>query len=157
MYNRNWKHIKLLSASWTGFSKTLFASVTCMLKMRQTLWKSSVSGWRGFKYCLIFSPTSEIIQFDGRTYIYISLGPQNHEKWRFWTPNIWVIPLKMVVDSHGIYFKWVVKNHQLGFARFMSFLLLSPWGDWTDNNNPPDVFCDVFFLGDMNLANRLKE
>ena len=29
-------------------------------------------------------------------------GPQNHEKWRFYTPNIWVITLKMkVVGSHG--------------------------------------------------------
>ena len=35
---------------------------------------------------------------------YVStMGTQNHEKWRFYTPNIWVIPLKMkVVGSHGI-------------------------------------------------------
>ena len=34
-----------------------------------------------------------------------TLGPQNHEKWRFYIPKIWVIPLKMmVVGSHGRYF-----------------------------------------------------
>ncbi len=40
---------------------------------------------------------SHIINATPRT-----LGRQNHEKWRFWTPNIWVITLKMkVVGSHS--------------------------------------------------------
>ncbi len=35
-----------------------------------------------------------------------TLGPQNHEKWRFWTPNIWVITPKNegTVGSHGSYY-----------------------------------------------------
>ncbi len=31
-----------------------------------------------------------------------TLGPQNHEKWRFWTPNIWVITPK----NEGYGFPW---------------------------------------------------
>ena len=33
----------------------------------------------------------------------MSLGPQNHEKWRFYTPNIWVITRK----NEGCGFPWV--------------------------------------------------
>ena len=32
----------------------------------------------------------------------ITLGPQNHEKWRFYTPNIWVITTK----NEGYGFPW---------------------------------------------------
>ena len=33
-----------------------------------------------------------------------SLGPQNNEKWRFWTPNIWVITPK----NEGFGFPWLI-------------------------------------------------
>ena len=34
----------------------------------------------------------------------LTLGPQNHEKWRFWTPNIWVMTSK----NDGCGFPWYV-------------------------------------------------
>ena len=44
-----------------------------------------------------------IFWIGGRSWPLTSLGPQNHEKWRFWTPNIWVITPKNEgnVGSHG--------------------------------------------------------
>ena len=43
-----------------------------------------------------------------------TLGPQNHEKWRFYTPNIWVITPKNVgnVGSHGSL--WAFTNSFVG-------------------------------------------
>ena len=49
------------------------------------------------------NPTIGRIKKTTKVEIQSALGPQNHEKWRFWTPNIWVITLKMkVVGSHGV-------------------------------------------------------
>ena len=65
-----------------------------------------------------------------------ALGPQNHEKWRFSTPNIWVIPLKI----EGCGFPWwaVMKKNPWGFTNWFQ----ASNGPLTSLGNLPRRQCD---------------
>ena len=61
----------------------------------QTTWKAkkTPSNIR-IKHPYWSSYHAKVSQNGGITYHQHSFGPQNHEKWRFYTPNIWVITPK---------------------------------------------------------------
>ena len=61
-----------------------------------------------------------------------TLGPQNHEKWRFYTPKIWVITPK----NEGFGFPW--------YSLFLPDLRMMPCfgiGSCSSHRGPPKRFC----------------
>ena len=71
----------------------------------------------------------------GNTKIY--LGPQNHEKWRFYTPNIWGI---------------TPKNGACGFPWYITYIYIYVYSYMFSTS----VFFAKVARSPLNLANRMK-
>ena len=95
----------MLKAVW--FSRSCLFVKLFIRRHRKSTSKSlgivSLGNW-----CVLGSPwkfvtiVSKLVYDQIRELIQPTLGPQNHEKWRFWTPNIWVITPK----NEGFGFPW---------------------------------------------------